>query len=238
MQPRHVLRYLLFPVLLACSLPSQADLIVSRSIVEMAHGETRADLVLINSDDTETLYVQVEPYQVQSPGEDNQQLVAIAAGDDKGLLVTPNRLAIPPGGRSLVRMLSLDTEGEHERIYRINFMPVTPPVEVEPATDEDVRSKLEVVVAYQVLLIIQPQTPVAVHEHAREGIRAQFRNGGNANYLLTDGEQCNPLDAADCRQLPDHRVYPGNTWVTELPFDGPFSYRIRTHDGISAQRFD
>ena len=217
---------------------AMADLVVNRSIVEMAHGETRADIVLINSDSTENLYIQVDPHVVLKPGESDQVMQKLTAEDNGGLLVSPNRLVIPPGGRSLVRVLNLDAAAVSERIYRINFIPISPPVEIESQAEDTVRSRLEVVVAYQVLVIVQPDKPAAVHSVVRTGTEAVFRNDGNSNYLMSDGEQCNPSDAADCRQLPDHRVYPGNTWQLELPFDGPFSYKLRKHGGMSVYRFD
>ena len=217
---------------------AMADLVVNRSIVEMAHGETRADIVLINSDSTENLYIQVDPHVVINPGETDQVMTKLSAEDNAGLLVSPNRLVIPPEGRSVVRVLNVDAAANAERIYRINFIPISPPVEIESPAEDTVRSRLEVVVAYQVLVIVQPDQPAAVHTVARTGTEATFRNEGNANYLMSDGEQCNPADASDCRQLPDHRMYPGNNWQLQLPFDGPFSYKLRKQDGMSVFRFD
>ncbi len=224
--------------LLMASPLSHADLIVSRSIVEMTNGETRTDIVLINSDESETLYVQVEPFYVSRPGESAQELIALGAEDNKGLLVSPNRLAIAPSGRSLVRILNLNEDSAMERIYRVNFTPVTPPVELQAADDNAVRSALDVVVAYQVLIIMRPEMPEPVHAITRRGTIAEFHNAGNTNYLLTDGSQCNPGDIEQCQTLPDRRMYPGNHWTLELPFDGPFNYSIRTPDGISAHQFE
>ncbi len=231
-------RGILLWLLLAFANTALADLVVNRSIVEIAHGETRADIVLINSDSTENLYIQVDPHIVVNPGEQNQAMNKLTAEDNAGLLVSPNRLVIPPEGRSLVRVLNLDAAADAERIYRINFIPISPPVEIESPAEDTVRSRLEVVVAYQVLVIVQPDKPVAVHSVVRNGTEAIFRNDGNSNYLMSDGEQCNPADAADCRQLPDHRAYPGNSWQLQLPFDGPFSYKLRKPDGMSVFRFD
>jgi P pilus assembly chaperone PapD len=235
-------RLLSIPFIAGCMLfpgpDAQADLIVNRSIVEMVRGEARADVVLINSDTTSNLYIQVDPYAVTKPGETDQAMTKLTAEENLGMLVSPNKLVIPPGGRSVVRVLNLDPASVAERIYRINFIPVSPPVEIETPADDTVRSRLEVVVAYQVLVIVQPEQPVAVHAAMRTGTEAVFRNEGNSNYLMTDGEQCNPADAADCRQLPDRRVYPGNSWQLQLPFDGSFSYKLRKPDGMSVFRFD
>ncbi len=71
----------------------------------------------------------------------------------------------------------------------------------------------------------------------REGQQAVFTNTGNANYLLTDGQQCDPFDANTCVALEDRRIYPGNTWTLDLPFDGAFTYKIRTRDGLVSEYF-
>ena len=65
-----------------------------------------------------------------------------------------------------------------------------------------------------------------------------FSNPGNANYLLTDGEQCDPANPDVCQFLEDRRVYPGNSWELELPYDGPFSYKAKTHNGLTANIYD
>lgn len=225
-------------LMLFASVPCTADLIVSRSIIEMGNEESRSDLVLINNDENNTLYVQVDPFQVTNPGTDMQELVALTAGDNGGLLVSPNKLAIPPGGRSLVRILNLEKDTKLERIYRVNFTPLTPPAEIEATDEKVVKSRLEVVVAYQVLIMVRPVNPSATQRYSRAGNKALFGNEGNANYLLTDGQQCDPQNSTDCRPLPDHRIYGGNSWSLELPFDAPFSYKIRKPEGLSAYQFE
>jgi len=225
-------------LMLFASVPCTADLIVSRSIIEMANDEARADLVLINNDENNTLYVQVDPFVVAQPGTETQELVALTAEDNAGLLVSPNKLAIPPGGRSLVRILNLEKDMKLERIYRVNFTPLTPPVEIAEPNGQDIKSRLDVVVAYQVLVMIRPANPAVINTYSREGNKALFGNNGNANYLLTEGQQCDPLNQADCRPLPDHRIYEGNNWSLELPYDAPFSYKIRKPEGLSALEFE
>jgi hypothetical protein len=124
-----------------------------------------------------------------------------------------------------------------ERVYRVNMIPVTPPVELESSGDDVVNSRLEVVVAYQILVIILPASPNPVMTINREANSAVFGNDGNANYLLTDGQQCNPNPPSECLPLEDRRVYPGNQWRLELPFDGPFTYKVRTQTGLTTEYF-
>jgi len=88
-------------------------------------------------------------------------------------------------------------------------------------------------VAYQILVIIMPEEPVSVVESERQGNTAVFRNSGTANYLLSDGVQCKTDEPENCVALQSRRIYPGNTWSLDLPFDGPASYKVRTHEGSS-----
>lgn len=227
--------------LFAATLLSQslyAALVVNRSIITYDNPSVnREDVVIINSSQEENLYVQVDAFQVRNPGSDVQELIPLEVNDNPEFLVTPNRLVVPPGGRSLVRFLKLLPTGDEEKIYRVNLTPITPPVELEATGENEIASRLEVVVAYQVLVIVLPERPNSVLRMNRDGSLAVFENEGNANYLLTDGEQCNPADPAECLPLEDRRVYPGNVWRYALPFDGPFTYKVRTQTGLTTEFF-
>lgn len=215
-----------------------AALVVNRSIITYDNpAVNREDVVIVNSSEDENLFVQVDPFVVRNPGAENQSLEPLEVSDNPEFLVTPNRLAVTPGGRSIVRFLNLLPAGEEERIYRVNLTPITPPAELTDSDDDAVRSVLEVVVAYQILVIVLPQNPNPVMQVSRDGRLATFRNTGNANYLLTDGRQCNPDNPAICEPLEDRRVYPGNDWHLTLPFDAPFTYTLRTQAGLTSEFF-
>jgi len=194
--------------------------------------------MVFNTDEESNLYLKVEPYKVLNPGAANQQMVALELGADPEFLASPNRVIVAPQGRSIVRMLNLNFDGEEELVYRVNLVPVTPPVELEDNGIDDIESRLEIVIAYQVLVIVLPNDPKPNVVAKREGTRAVFGNDGNANYLLHDGEQCDPANPTVCEVLEDRRVYPGNNWTLELPYDGPFSYTIKTHNGLTARVYD
>jgi P pilus assembly chaperone PapD len=217
---------------------AQAALIVNRSIITFDNpAVNREDVVVINSSNTENLFVEITPYTVVNPGSDEQELNPLLIDDNPEFLVTPNRLVTAPGGRSIVRFLNLQEAGNQERVYRVNMIPITPPLELEEAEENAVNSQLEVVVAYQILVIVPPANPNAEVNISREGKLVSFSNSGNSNYLLTDGEQCDPTDPEFCVALEDRRIYPGNTWTNELPFDGPFTYKVRTQSGLTTEYF-
>tara|TARA_R100001143_G_C3356395_1_gene132622 strand:- start:1492 stop:2226 length:735 start_codon:yes stop_codon:yes gene_type:complete len=234
----HVLMGILAAGLLYMNAQAQAALVVNRSIITFDDPTVnREDVVVINSSNEENLFVEVTPFSVVNPGTEQQELIPLQIDDNPEFLVTPNRLITAPGARSIVRFLNLQTPGEEERVYRVNMVPITPPAELEGGEENAVNSRLEVVVAYQILVIVPPADPQAVMNMEREGQQAVFTNTGNANYLLTDGQQCDPFDANTCVALEDRRIYPGNTWTLDLPFDGAFTYKIRTRDGLVSEYF-
>lgn len=225
--------------LLQLSGNSHAELVVDKSIIFFDDLQSsREDVGVSNSSNEERLFVSVEGYEVEAPGTEDERLVPLQQNLKPTFIATPNKLAIDPGGSSIVRLLNLDRSGEQERVYRINFLPITKPLELEsPSEGDTVAPALEIVIAYQVLAIVLPASAEANVEATRSGTNAVFTNTGNANYLLTRGTQCNPADPEMCAELPSRRVYPGNRFEFDLPYDGPFSYTVRSSSGNVAKQF-
>ncbi|MDZ7685203.1 MAG: hypothetical protein U5O39_09585 [Gammaproteobacteria bacterium] len=146
------------------------------------------------------------------------------------MLATPSKLIIPAGSRKLVRIVNLQTSNERERVYRINVTPIVPPLEEE-------KSQLRIVVAYQILTIVQPDVPDTNLSVTRDGTTITFENDGNSNVLLSDGRQCRAEAEEECQELASRRLYAGNTWELSLPFDAPVRYSVRTYDGIRQEVF-
>lgn len=235
MSPKHVF----LTGLLLLSSSAYAELVVNRSIVTYKDSASmKEDVVIFNSNSDQNLYVQVDAYEVLNPGTAEQTLVKINLEEQPEFVASPNKLVVSPGDRSIVRLLNLKNENLKERVYRVNLVPMTPPVELVGTGEEMVQSKLEVVVAYQVLAIVLPDNPQPELVYDRANSVAYFQNQGNANYLLTEGQQCNPVDPDDCVELESRRVYPGNDWAIDLPFKGPFTYKVKTHDGLVSRQFN
>lgn len=224
---------------LLLSSSSFADLVVNKSIVIYDDPlVSKDDVVVFNTDEEENLYLNVEPFRVVNPGSVDQALVELSLDGEPEFLASPNRVIVAPQSRSIVRMLNLNSDGAKELVYRVNLIPVTPPVELDDNGIDDIESRLEIVIAYQVLVIVLPNNPQPEIVVSRVNTKAIFSNPGNANYLLTDGEQCDPTNPDVCQVLEDRRVYPGNNWELQLPYDGPFSYKAKTHNGLTANFYD
>lgn len=224
----HVSRALILACLTILSAGASAEMFVDRSIVIFEPGaQPRQDVEVSNTGD-EVIYVQVDVLQVSNPGTPDEVREKVENPQDLKLLATPSKLIIPPGSRKLVRIVNLQTNNDEERVYRINVTPIVPPLQEET-------SQLRIVVAYQVLTIVQPNDPETNLSVTRDGNIIRFSNSGNTNVLLSEGQQCS--DETTCEDLPSRRLYAGNSWEHELPFDAPVSYSVRTFDGIKKEVF-
>ena len=212
------IRALLLVVLSTLSLSAYATMELSNVIFHFEPGEdARQDFEIFNPAD-EPLYVQIEPTQVLSPGETAEDRAPITDPRQAGLLVTPNKLIIPPGESKLVRMVKL-ANSPTEKVYRIGAKPIVSGLEAE-------QSGVKILIGYEVLAIVYPNNvkPELVVE--REGRQMTVRNEGNTNVLMREGFQCVTPDTPkeDCTPVAGRRMYPGNVWEIELPEDLPVTF--------------
>ncbi len=201
--------------------PAQASMVLNNVILHFEPGKsTRQDIEIENTGDT-TMYVQVRPHRVLNPGTEQEAREYIADPREAGLLVTPNKLVVPPRGRKLLRFVDLKPGNASERVYRVAVTPVVGELEAQA-------SGLKILVGYEVLVLAQPSTPTPQLIGERRGQKMFFRNDGNTNVLLREGRQCPADDTAseDCTVLGAKRLYPGNEWILELPYDRPLEYHI------------
>ena len=212
-----------------------AGVMLNRAIVIFDDSDqARQDVIVSNDSDSDRLFVSVTPFLVMNPGTEERELAPLSIDEDAGLLVTPNKLLIEPSGSAIVRMLNMAEPGTNEVYYRVNFTPIQKPIEFERQEGDELEESqmlVTIALAYQALVIVPPLEPKALPRFTRTGKTVVFTNPGNSFYLLRDGVQCSPDDPDDCVDLTSKRVYPGNEYVVELPFDGPAQYVARVFDG-------
>lgn len=210
----------------------RAEIMLDRSIVDFKAGEPpRQDIVVSNLSD-ETAYVKVEILEVLKPGSPDEERRAVTNLDDIQFVASPAKLAIPAKGRKQVRLVNLAPPGE-EKVYRINFTPVLPPL----APEEGVG--VRIIVSYQVLALIHPAEPREDLRVHREGKTLHFSNAGNSYALISDVKQCD-RSGEGCREdIGGIRLYGGNDYTLELPYaDTPVSYRLTNFKGARLETVD
>lgn len=213
-----------------CASPVWADMYVDRSIVIFEPGQPARQDVKVSNSEPEDIFVQVDVLEVKKAGTVDETREIVSDPSKLKLLATPNKLIIPGNGQKLIRIVNLQVDNNEERIYRINVTPIVPPLEEDS-------SQLRIVVAYQILAIVQPNDPNSTLNAQRNGRMMTFVNNGNTNILFSDGKQCEPDNPDNCTDLTSRRLYANNEWQLELPFDAPVTYSIRSFDGIKTQIF-
>jgi len=211
-----------------------ANMVLSEAIVHFEPGKPLRKDIEVENPGSENLYVEITPAVVSSPGTENEQRIAITDPRESGLLVTPNKLVIPPGGRKLVRLVSLEPLGNKERVYRVTFKPVVGDIESD-------HIGIKVMIGYEVLVLMQPASPDPNLVTKRNGTSLSLQNKGNTNVLLREGKQCPDgvaQDSEKCESVRGKRLYPGNSWSVNLPYNKPVEYYMSVGTKNSVKTFN
>jgi len=206
-----------------------ASMNLSKVIIDFAPDKPSRDDIEITNAGDEVLYVNVEPFEVLDPGQPGERRVTDPDPRILGLLVSPNRLALGPGERKIVRFSLLHRPEITDRIYRVTIQPVVGELTAQ-------RTALKVVVGYDVLVIARPLNGRPVLSIARQGADLTITNLGNTNALLFDGRQCDE-EETDCVDLPTKRIYAGSSWEIQLPRDAPARYLVESGTGTTAETY-
>lgn len=214
--------------------PVSANMVLSEAILHFEPGKPLRKDIEVENPGSENLYIEITPSVVVEPGTENEKRQPINDPRESGLLVTPNKLVVPPGGRKLVRLVSLKPLGGKERVYRVTFKPVVGDLETE-------QIGIKILVGYEVLVLMQPANPDPNLIAKRNGKSLSFHNQGNTNVLLREGKQCPKGSSADdenCESLGGRRLYPGNSWSVELPYNKAVDYQMSIGTKNSVKTFN
>ena len=222
-------------LLLAIFLPviANADMILNKSIIYFEPGNpTREDLEIQNAG-SDPLYIQITPKVVHKPGSDEQAREVFDNPKEAGLLVSPNKLIVPPNGRKLLRFVNLNSTTNEEKVYRVSITPVVGDLTAK-------KSGVKIMIGYEVLVIVHPLDGTVDLVHKRTENKLTVSNQGTQNILLRKGTQCPPevKDESLCEQYPGKRLYPGNSWSIDLAKNQPVSYFISRGKEHSVHIFD
>lgn len=203
-----------------------SSLAVSNLILDFLPGKVnRQNVEMVNEGDT-PLYLLADLFEVIDPGLATERRVKAQDPRRAGLIVSPRKLILPPGGRRLLQILNFKPPGERERVYRIRVKPV--PTELAGRS-----SGIKVLVGYEILVMVRPATPTGRLEMTRHGRRLDIANPGNSNVLVMNGRQCRV--SGTCVDLPTKRLYAGARYSLPLPLDAPVEL-LEQHPGLVNRR--
>ncbi|HBC54747.1 MAG TPA: hypothetical protein DCZ06_10830 [Alphaproteobacteria bacterium] len=226
--------FLALIVLIGCSLgfsfDAKAQLALDKIVIDFIPGSSnRQDVVVRNTWD-ETVYVDVEPAEILNPGEKTESRAPIRDPREAGLLISPVRLAINPGGSRRIRVVNIRDNFDSERIFRVRVRPVIGDVEAEV-------TGIKVLVGYDMLVMVRPNPMAPKLEHEIAGNTLTLRNTGNTNIMVGIANQCRAPD--DCEEIAIGRLYAGNKIVAKLPLaNTPVEFTARIGDEFRSYRLE
>lgn len=219
-------RYLFLILLIGYSFDASAGLSLSKAIVHFSDSGRQSEDIEVFNLGEETLYVRVEPSVINKPGTSEQTRELYRNPEAAGLLVTPQRLVLAPGARKRLRLVRLDKNNptEQDKVFRILVKP-------EVGEVKSTQTAVKIIVAYEVLVLMQPKQAKPVLQSSLVGKVLKLSNTGNTNILLQKGKQCpegQTFEDKDnnCVELNGKRLYAGNQWQIDLPFSTPVEFQM------------
>lgn len=207
--------------LMLLALPARAQFAMSEMIIDFPDNTPRAHDVEIISKSTDTQYIATETYVVEHPSEPGEKRKLYTDPIKSGLMVTPNKMVLPPQTRKLMRFLVIKAQGDTDQIYRVVVKPV-----IQGIDEHKKRVALKILVGYEALVIVRPKDAKIDLTGERKGNTLTLTNKGNTNAYLQSGQQCDEL-GDKCKDINVTRVYAGKSWTVTLPYlNGQVKYRV------------
>jgi hypothetical protein len=155
-----------------------------------------------------------------------------------GLIVSPSRLIIPPGGSQDVRLVMLGKR-EQERYFRTRYVPVPPTAEhgfsISSAEAEEYKNSLSaalsVQVGYGTLVTVMPSAPVYDTEVVTIAGQEFVHNRGNTTIFLEDVYTCQQRSPDKCEPPVRKRVAPGKK--ESLPSSATTYHKFKLVEGTN-----
>lgn len=221
-------------IVVACvvdATPASAQLAIDRLWVDFEPGTPKRADIVIRNESQDRYYITVAPVEISAPGGDGEQREQIADPEALGLLVSPNRLIVEPGGLRSIRLVSLNEALEKDRVYRVKVSPQVGEIESDNPGADARGVSVKLLTAYDLLVTARPAKPLAKLVTTRDGNSLTIANDGNTNTLLFEGWACpagakppapdasgtQVAVAGGCAEVGARRIYPGNRWTLALP---------------------
>lgn len=154
-----------------------------------------------------------------------------------GLVASPARLIVPANGMQALRLLYVG-EREHERYYRVRYVPVVPEREDQFAVSEAEREQykasltagVNIMAGYGAIFFVRPRHirfDTRVHDSATE---YRVENAGNSTIELAEFKDCSQSDPRECLATRSHHVLPGRHFVLPKAAGRVYAYELIESD--------
>ena len=210
------LKTLVFAMSVLVSLPAiSSNIALSKNRVDFDKNANTRDVVEVKSlDNSRNVYFKTILREVLDPQKGtNSQYSEDRDPSQSGIFVTPNKAVITPDQKTEnISIINTNKNLEKERVYRLDVIPVIPKV-----AGEQFQAQMKVLLAYDVLIHVQPQNPTISHEYYFDNGAFFFKNSGNMHVLLSNGMQCNASDK--CSPINTGKVFADKTVSVALNED-------------------
>lgn len=211
-------------LLLAMPSAAQAQISVSRLIIDIGPDSEREDIVVGNIGE-EVAYVEIEISEYLNPGTPEEVTVVRDSPRDLGILASPNRMILQPGEKAILRLAVIERPDDFDRVFKITVTPVVGEIESS-------ENAIKFVYAYGLVIILRPDDPQPDVTVSRDGRMFTAVNNGNTMVQFGFGVQCD-VAGANCVDIANKRVYPNSTWEYELAYDTPVTFKVKTLNEIT-----
>lgn len=136
-----------------------------------------------------------------------------------GLMASPARLIVPANGTQGSRLLFMGNR-DHERYFRVRFVPVVPEKEDEFALNQEqtegykktLSAGVNVLAGYGTIFMVRPKNiRVDTLIDDNKGLYS-IKNKGNTVVLVDDFKDCATKELQDCKPVTKNHVLPGRTF--------------------------
>jgi P pilus assembly chaperone PapD len=229
---RHRILTLFLPFFIFCiSPPVLGAIAVSPVILVFDEDHRSQDFSVINQDPQKIAYVAITMQQAKKADASQPKTTLLNDPRKTGLLISPAKLALPPGGSRRVRVSLTRPPQEQEQRYMLAVTPQEGELTMLKSSSEekDIRTAIHVIIAYGVQIIVPPINPHTKLSLTRNGREITATNQGNTVVVLHGKQQCATPDK--CENLDGrYELAPGTTQKITVPKALPATFVQRTYD--------
>lgn len=148
-----------------------------------------------------------------------------------GLLVTPRKLVLRAHQTRVLRVVSLHNNVAKDEYYSVKVVPVQNALEqIYGQKKQAIEAALQIIVAYEPLVIITPSLPKVDVAYERKGKVLSMANKGNTYVTFENARQCSP-QGSQCQKLQLETLYYGQSRDIKLPYNAPVTFSAISVNG-------
>lgn len=227
----NIKRMALLSLLTAASFNSLAtEINIDKSIVTfLGNAAEKKTITVFNRSSDRPAYIKATVKEVLEPHKGTKsKMLYHDTPKEAGLFVTPSRQIINAESDEVVSIINVNKNINKERVYRVDITPFISDLEtVDPG------QKVKILIAYDVLVYVQPSEPLFLFEHAFDNDSIYIKNTGNTHFTVKDSKACNKKG---CTELPSGNLFSDQTSEIKLPDNTEYTTFTLSMEGKPSKR--